>query len=73
MTLDFLKALFPTSFKRALVLFFASFFLTVSIASCSGGDSDAVKSQANISTEDIAQISVGKTLAAQPKILPRYL
>ena len=62
MTLDFLKALFPTSFKRALALFFASFFLTVSIASCSGGDSDAVKSQANISPKNIAQISTGKTL-----------
>lgn len=63
MTLDFIKALFPTSFKRALALFFASFFLTVSIASCSGGDSDAVKSKANISPEDVAQISTGKTLA----------
>ena len=62
MTLDFLKALFPTSFKRALALFFASFFLTVSIASCSGEDSDSVKSQANVSTENIAQISTGKTL-----------
>lgn len=63
MTLDFIKVLFPTSLKRALALFFASLFLTVSIASCSGGDSDAVKSQAKISTEDIAQIPVGKTLA----------
>ena len=63
MTLDFLKALFPTSFKRALALFFASFLLTVSIASCSGKDSDAVKSKANISSEDVAQISTGNTLA----------
>ncbi len=62
MTLDFLKALFPTGFKRALALFFASFFLTVSIASCSGEDSDSVKSQADVSSEDVAQISTGKTL-----------
>ena len=59
MTLDFLKALFPTSFKRALALFFASLFLTVSIASCSGEDSDAVKSQANIEDENIAQLAAG--------------
>ncbi|MGF1591106.1 MAG: transporter substrate-binding domain-containing protein [Pleurocapsa sp.] len=59
MTLDFLKALFPTSFQRALALFFASFLLTVSIASCSGGDSDAVKSEANIAPDNIAQLAQG--------------
>lgn len=59
MTLDFLKALFPTRFKRALALFCASFLLTISIASCTGGDSDAVKSQANISSANIAQLATG--------------
>lgn len=65
MTLDFLKALFPTRLKRALALFFASLFLTVSIASCSGGDSDAVKSEANISDKNIAQLAQGGNTLAE--------
>lgn len=47
--------MFPRKLRRAIVLFFASLFLTVSIASCWGGDnSSSVKSLATVSTADIA-------------------
>lgn len=61
MTLKFLKALFSTPFKRAIALFCASLLLTISIASCSGS-SDAVKSKANISPDNIAQLENSNTL-----------
>lgn len=64
MVLELLKALFPTQFHKAIALFFASLFLTISIAACSGGDSASVKSLAKISTEEIAPapINAGTTL-----------
>ncbi len=63
MVLDVIKAIFSTPFKRALGLFFASFFLTVGIAACTGGEGGSIKSQAKISPEDIARIvPAGQTL-----------
>jgi polar amino acid transport system substrate-binding protein len=47
--------MFPRRLQRAIVLFCASFFLTVSVAACSaGGQSSSVKSLAMISTNNIA-------------------
>lgn len=56
----------PRKLRRAIILFFASLFLTVSIASCSGGgNSSSVKSLATVSTADIAAPPVppGTTLS----------
>jgi polar amino acid transport system substrate-binding protein len=57
MALDLLKALLFNRLRRFLALFFVSLLLTVSIASCSGGESDSVKSEARVAAEDIAQIA----------------
>jgi polar amino acid transport system substrate-binding protein len=57
MTLDLLKGLLFNRLRRFLALFFVSLLLTVSIASCSGGESDSVKSEARVAAEDIAQIA----------------
>ena len=47
--------MFSRKLKRTIVLFFASFFLTVSVASCSPkGESTSVKSLATISADKIA-------------------
>lgn len=47
--------MFSRKLKRAIVLFFASFFLTVSVASCSPGKpTSSVKSLATISADKIA-------------------
>ncbi len=57
--------MFPRKLRRAIILFFASLFLTVSIASCSGEkQSSSVKSLAKVSTADIAAppVAPGKTL-----------
>ena len=47
--------MFSRKLRRAIILFFASFFLTVSVASCSGGgQSSSVKSQATVSSKNVA-------------------
>ena len=60
MTWDFFKAICFNKLRRFLALFCGSLLLTVSIASCSGGDS--VKPQGQISAKDIAQIAAIGTL-----------
>lgn len=63
MLADLIKSLFPSQRRRAIALFFASFFLTVGIAACAGGGDTDVKSQANVTAEDIATPApVGTTL-----------
>ena len=52
MVKELFRAVFPR--QRALALFFASFLLTVSIASCSGGQSSSVKSLAMVSASNVA-------------------
>ena len=53
---DLLKALFCTRLRRVLALFFASSFLTITIAACSASEEEtaSVRSLATIEAEDIA-------------------
>lgn len=58
MVWELLKSLFPTQIHRAIALFCASLFLTVSVVACSS-DSFSVKSQAKISVEEVAPAAAG--------------
>lgn len=62
---DLLGAMFPTRQRRMLALFFASLFLTLSMAACSTGSSSSVKSLAQISATDVALVAPSGTTLNQ--------